>query len=198
MAYSDFTLGSALKTFELKLSEGIDLFANIPKLESSQLLGEMLRENLPLALGSNTEKARSELIIAPILLELRRQFHHQIGLFSGIDFTIDSERGLNGSCDFLISRSPELLIIRAPVMTIIEAKKENINGGLGQCVAEMVAARIFNEREENQTPVVGGAVTTGDRWKFLKLERQAIAIDLTEYLLSQLNQILGILASFLR
>ena len=198
MAYSDFTLGSALKTFELKLSEGIDLFANIPKLESSQLLGEMLRENLPLALGSNTEKARSELIIAPILLELRRQFHYQIGLFSGIDFTIDSERGLNGSCDFLISRSPELLIIRAPVMTIIEAKKENINGGLGQCVAEMVAARIFNEREENQTPVVGGAVTTGDRWKFLKLERQAIAIDLTEYLLSQLNQILGILASFLR
>lgn len=198
MAYSDFTLGSALKTFELKLSEGIDLFANIPNLESSQLLGEMLRENLPLALGSNTEKARSELIIAPILLELRRQFHHQIALFSGIDFTIDSERGLNGSCDFLISRSPELLIIRAPVMTIIEAKKENINGGLGQCVAEMVAARIFNEREENQTSVVGGAVTTGDRWKFLKLERQAIAIDLTEYLLSQLNQILGILASFLR
>ena len=96
-----------------------------------------MRENVPLALASNTGKSRSEMIIAPILIALRKYLNNQISLFSGIDFTVDSAQGLNGNCDFIISRSPELLIINAPVVTIVEAKKENINTGLGQCVAEM-------------------------------------------------------------
>jgi transketolase C-terminal domain/subunit len=52
---------------------------------------------------------------------------------------------------------------------IVEAKNENIKGGLGQCVAEMVAAQIFNEREANAIDTIYGAVTTGEIWKFLKL-----------------------------
>ena len=93
-------------------------------------------------------------------------------------------QGLNGTCDFLISQSPEQLFIKAPVVTIVEAKKENINAGLGQCVSEMLAARIFNEREGNQIQVIHGAVTIGNIWKFLKLEGQTIKIDLTEYLIT--------------
>lgn len=195
MAYSDFSLQRVTRNFELTISDKIDMFAAVSELESSTLLAETLKDNVPLALSSNTEKARSEMIIAPILIELRKQLKLEISLFSGIDFTVDVEKGLNGSCDFLISHSPELLIVTAPVVIIVEAKKENINGGLGQCVAEMLAARIFNEREGNEIPAIFGAVTSGTNWKFLKLKNQVIEIDLTEYYLRDVNKILGILAS---
>jgi hypothetical protein len=193
MAYSDFNLDRVLKTFDLAYSEIVEIFTPIPELECSRLLTEVLQENLPVALGSNTEKSRSELIIAPILMEVRKLLDHRVSLFSGVDFTVDAERGLNGNCDFLISRSPELLIVKAPVIAIVEAKKENINLGLGQCIAEMLAAKIFNEREGNEITTIYGAVTTGDRWKFLKLEGKAISVEIGETLLSNLGKILGIL-----
>ena len=195
MAYSDFSLAKVAKTFELKLLDALNMFSAIPELESSNFLVETLLSTVPLAISSNTEKARSEMIIAPILIELRKQLNSEISFFSGIDFTIDPEKGLNGNCDFLISRSPELLILTAPVIIIVEAKKENINGGLGQCVAEMLGARIFNEREGNDIPAIFGAVTSGTNWRFLKLKDQVIEIDLTEYYLRDVNKILGILAS---
>jgi len=195
MAYSDFSLAKVCKTFELKILDAVNMFSAIPELESSNFLVETLLYTVPLAISSNTEKARSEMIIAPILIELRKQLNSEISFFSGIDFTIDPEKGLNGNCDFLISRSPELLILTAPVIIIVEAKKENINGGLGQCVAEMLGARIFNEREGNDIPAIFGAVTSGTNWRFLKLKDQVIEIDLTEYYLRDVNKILGILAN---
>lgn len=193
MAYSDFTLERVTKTFELNIADRIGMFSTVAELEASTFLTDTLRRNVPLALASNTEKARSEMIIAPILIELREQLQEQISLFSGIDFTVDVSQGLNGSCDFLISRSPELLIVMAPVITIVEAKKENLNAGLGQCVAEMLAARLFNERQGNEVNTIYGAVTSGTNWKFLKLEGQVVIIDLDEYYLSNVNKILGIL-----
>jgi hypothetical protein len=198
MAYSDFNLNSVLKTFELSYSETADLFANEQELESSPSLAENLRRYLPIAVGSNTEKSRSEMIIAPVLLELRTQLQEQIGLFSGIDFTVNPERGLNGICDFIITRSPELLIVKSPVITIVEAKKENISLGLGQCVAEMLAAQIFNQREGKEIKVILGTVTTGTVWKFMKLEGTSVQIDTSEYFLNNVNKILGILASAIK
>ena len=115
-------------------------------------------------------------------------------MFSGIEFDVDSERGLNGICDFIISNSPEILFVSAPVITLVEAKKENITAGLGECVAEMLVARIFNERAGNEVSRIYGAVTTGSIWKFMKLEGSVISIDLSEYHLKDVNKILGILA----
>ena len=195
MSYSDFTLAKVKKYFNLTTVENLDIYSNVAELECSPLLREILRYNLPLALGSNSEKARSEMIIAPILVDLRRQLKEQVNLFSGIEFDVDKEQGLNGFCDFIISKSPEQLFINAPVITLVEAKREDIMAGLGQCVAEMVAAQIFNEREGNEIPVIYGAVTSGTNWKFLRLEEQVIEIDLSEYYLSVVNKILGILAS---
>lgn len=194
MPYSDFSLEKVKRTFQLTTSETVDLFGNVPDLECSVLLTEILRYNVPLALASNSEKARSEMIISPILIDLRRLLKERINLFSGIEFDVDSERGLNGICDFIISNSPEILFVSAPVITLVEAKKENITAGLGQCVAEMLAARIFNERIGNEVSTIYGAVTTGSIWKFMKLDGSVISIDLTEYYLKDVNKILGILA----
>ncbi|MEH2398351.1 hypothetical protein [Nostoc sp.] len=197
MSYSDFTLDRVRKTFCLTISDKIDIFASVQKVECPPLLAEVLRENVPLALASNTEKSRSEMIIAPILIAVRKYLNNQISLFSGIDFTVDSAQGLNGNCDFIISRSPELLILNAPVITIVEAKKENINAGLGQCVAEMLAAKLFNEREGNNIQTIYGTVTTGTNWKFLKLIEQVIEIDLSEYYINDIGKIIGILSNIL-
>ncbi|NET01605.1 MAG: hypothetical protein F6K61_13710 [Sphaerospermopsis sp. SIO1G1] len=195
MSYSEFTLYKVRKYFNLTISDKVDIFASIPEIECPALLTELLSDNLPLALASNTEKSRSEMIIAPILITVRKYLKNQISLFSGIDFTVDSEKGLNGNCDFLISRSPELLIVNAPIVTIVEAKKENLNAGLGQCVAEMIAARMFNEREGNNIQTIYGTVTTGTNWKFLKLIDQVVEIDLSEYYINNIGKILGILSS---
>lgn len=202
MSYREFTLAKVKQDFGLTTFEQSNIFAESPELTASDLLIDILTYNQPIALGSNSEKARSELIIAPILVDLRRQFKEKINLFSGVDFTVDDTRGLNGICDFIITQSPELLIVTAPVIIVVEAKKENINAGLGQCSAAMVAAQIFNashepelENPDHQISTIYGAVTTGSIWQFLKLDANILSIDVSEYYLKDVNKILGILAS---
>lgn len=64
----------------------------------------------------------------------------------------------------------------------------------GQCIAGMIAAQQFNQREGQSIEVIYGAVTTGEIWKFLKLTDTTVFIDLTDYYISpNLNKILGIL-----
>lgn len=177
----------------MPIDESADLFAKVEPVQPSETLKATLAETTELALAINTEKARSELIITPILLEVRRRENYQISLFSGVDFNVDFEQGLNGYCDFIISRSKEQLTINAPVVLIVEAKNEDIKGGLGQCAAAMLAAQLFNQQEGNDIKTVYGAVTTGDIWKFLKLSSSEIYIDLNNYYIREVDKILGIL-----
>jgi len=197
MAYSDFTLSRVKTDFDLTIAENVDLFQGVEAIAPSELLSLTLKETIPLVSAINTEKARSELIIAPILLEVRRQQKYQLSLFSGVDFVVAPEKGLNGFCDFILSRSTEQYFISSPIVTIVEAKNENIKAGLGQCTATMVAAQLFNEQESSELKVIYGAVTTGSAWKFLKLEGQTIFIDLSDYYIKEVGQLLGILAATL-
>ncbi len=194
MAYSDLTLSKFKTSFDVYIEEDNNLFADIKPLEASEKLKSDLKETAELALAINTEKARSEMIVLPILLEIRRRSNYQISLFSGTNFDVDIEKGLNGYCDFIISRSKEQLLINAPVTIIIEAKNENIKNGLGQCAGAMLAAQIFNQRKNNDISTIYGAVTTGDIWKFLKLESSSLFIDLNNYYIKELGEILGILS----
>ena len=192
MAYSDFTLALVKQKFSLTIDETPNLFGEVAEAKVSDLLQAILEENIPLALAIATEKARSELLIAPVLVEVRKVVQHRISLFSGVDFNVDEQQGLNGICDFIIARSPEQYMVNAPVIMLVEAKNEDMKRGLGQCLAEMVAARQFNEQAGIQAAVYG-VVTTGNLWKFVKLEGQTIEIDQAEYHISQLEKILGIL-----
>ncbi len=192
MAYSEFLkIETAVKDLQLILDERTDLFIATEEVAPSEGLRALLEEHVPLALALNTEKARSEMIIAPVLWELRKQ--RPIGLFSGVEFNVDQSKGLNGVCDFLLSRDPEQFFVRAPVAAIVEAKNEDFKRGLAQCAAEMVAARMFNEREGSQMPAIYGAVTTGNLWKFLRLRSDRLSIDRREYHIDRIAKILGIL-----
>jgi hypothetical protein len=198
MAYCDFKLSEIIQKFELTLNEVSGLFGDVREEESSDLLTTILKENVDLAVSINTEKARSEMIISPILLEVRRKLNNEISLFSGVDFNVDNQQGLNGFCDFLISLSKEQLFVRAPVITLVESKNENLKSGLAQCIAEMLAAQLFNEQKQNAIKIIYGAVTIGTIWQFLKLEDKTISIDLTEYYIKDVKKILGILISAIK
>ena len=194
MAYSDFDLKKVKQNLGINLIEKENLFIGIKAVEITAYLKEALAENVPLARAINTEKARSELIIANVLVELRKILQHKISLFSGIEFNVDKDKGLNGFCDFIISASTEQLMLCSPVVAVVEAKNENIIGGLGQCIAEMVAAKIFNELEKDQSVNrIYGVVTTGTAWKFLKMDESNVYIDLDDYPIESPDKIIGIL-----
>ena len=193
MAYNKFTLKGVLQKFSLSMTEKKDLFAAAQPVAPSQILQTLLSEYTDVATSTNTEKARSELLISPILMDVRRHLDNRISLFSGIKFDVDKAQGLNGYCDFLISQSPGQQFVVAPVVAIAEAKNDNPLNGFGQCIAEMVAAQIFNEREGTPRKVIYGVATTGVAWRFLQLEGQRLTIDQPDIYITDLEKILGVL-----
>ncbi len=193
MAYSDFTIKKVKDEFGLTIVEKRDVFADVKPNQVGEYLKRTLDNNVPLALAINTEKARSEFIIAFVLLELRNHFEDKVSLFSGIEFDVDKEKKLNGFCDFIISLSTEQLFLTSPIVAIVEAKNENIIGGIGQCLAEMLASKIFNERENNEVNNIYGVVTTGSVWKFIKLTGSVAFVDKKEYHIEYIDKIMGIL-----
>lgn len=193
MSYSDFDLKRVKQELGVRLIERQGVFADVNGIEISPILKEILAETVPLARAINTEKARSEMIISIILVEVRKLLKHKISLFSGIEFTVDKEKGLNGFCDFIISASPEQLLMSSPIVAIVEAKNENIIAGLGQCIAEMVAANMFNTLENNShIHTIYGVVTTGTAWKFLQMYGSDVVIDLDEYAIEDPDKLIGI------
>ena len=196
MAYSNFTLSEVKKTFQIvETAESVDLFSHIEPVVPSPVLTAVLERNMQVALAVNTEKAKSELIIANVLIELREKFNRRISVFSGIDFNVDAEAGLAGTCDFLVSLSPARFALEAPVIILVEAKKDDLTVGLGQCTAEMIAAQRFNTENGNEIPCIYGATTSGTEWLFLKLESQNLHIDTQFYSIHECDKILGILSS---
>ena len=173
------------------------LFADVSPLDMTGEFAERMRRGIDLGLAINTEKARSEFILAPVLMELRTLLGGRFGLFSGVEFDVDTARGLNGFCDFLLTRSPLQLVLTAPVVAVAEVKNDTLRSGLGPCIAAMVAAREFNSEAVPPVDSVHGVVTTGGAWKFLRLSGSALTLDRREYFVAELGRIMGILKHLL-
>jgi hypothetical protein len=197
MPYSAFNLSKVKADFNLIFVENQDLFGDVQPVSPSEYLNLIFPEHLPLVTAINTEKARSELIIMPVLIEVKRYFKYQISLFSGSEFNVDAAEGLEGRCDFILSCSPEQYYITSPVVTIVEAQNESIKSALGQCIATMIASQLFNQQQGNTINEIYGVVTTGTDWKFLKLSYKTIFIDKTDYFIKVVVKILGILTTTL-
>ena len=156
MAFGDFQYPAVLQQFGLTWQTAADLFVGIAGVPVLPAFLDALQDGAQLAATLNTEKARSEWMIAPILAEFWRRYRGQVSLFSGVDFQADTVAKLTGFCDFLIARAPQQPQIIAPVLVIFEAKKDNINDGLGQCIAGMIGARdSTSARTRRWTPSTG-------------------------------------------
>ncbi len=195
MPYSQFTTITKVKeAFGINTVEGSKFFPDVEPITPSNILLEYLAESVPLAVAASTEKFRSEAIISPILIELRRLLGRRISLFSGEEFNVDESVGLNGVCDFLISGSTEQIAIEAPVIVLVEANIGDLRVGVGQCIAEMIAAQRFNHANSKNVGSVYGCITTGTLWRFMRLSGQTVEIDLEDYSLTPISQILAFLA----
>lgn len=170
-----------------------DLYSTVAPVELAPAFVERLQASTSLAVALHTEKARSEFIIAPILSELKFALGNKVSVHSGIELDVDTSRGLNGYCDFILAHSQIQSILTAPVVAIVEAKNDNLRSGLGQCIAAMVAAREYNAMEKQSPSPVHGAVTTGTAWQFLRLDGSALTLDTREYYISEPGRILAIL-----
>ena len=93
MAYADFTLPELKKQFGLTVSDTGDLFSATPPATPPAGLAALLARNLPLAFKINNEKARSELVVSPVLAEFKFQHPDRVSLFSGTEFTVDRDAG---------------------------------------------------------------------------------------------------------
>ncbi|NJK74741.1 MAG: hypothetical protein HC786_18785 [Richelia sp. CSU_2_1] len=190
MSYSQFeTLEQAIDSFNLTVVEGL-FFPELAAIDPSDILTIFLQRSLPIV-SAASEKARSEGIIYPVLLEVREILDEKVSLFSGRDFNVDASIGLNGIVDFLLCRSPIISIPTAPAVVLVEAKKGDIASGYGQCLAEMVAAMRFNLRKGLEPIPVYGCVTNGLLWRFLKLEANEVTLDLIDYRLEPVGNLLA-------
>jgi hypothetical protein len=194
MAFSNFEFPDVIARLGLTLRPSEEMFAETPPIRDTARIRDWLARTSRIAITINTEKARSEWMVAPVLAELWSGYHARIGLYSGVEFAADPEAGLTGVVDFMISNAPQVPHIVSPVAVLFEAKRDNLHDGLGQCIASMVGAWRFNQRERNAVPVVYGGMTTGSLWKFLKLIGTEVTLDLREYSLAEVDKILGILA----
>ncbi len=189
MSYADFTLETVESLLGVR-ARGGDLFPGLAPVPVPDWLRSNLDRGKQLALVS--EKARSEFIVAPILLACRERSGGAVAIFSGERFDVDPGRGLTGECDFVLTLSDPIPRLRAPIATVVEAKKNDIDAGLAQCIAQMVAARDFNDREQAAVRGVHGCVTTGEDWQFLRLEGSAVTIDRTRLYIDNVGGILGV------
>ena len=192
MAFRDFDFPEVRERLGLRI-EDFDLFVDTPPFPIREEIADFVHYGATLAVANATEKAKSEFIIAPILLELRRSLGSRFNMFSGVEWNVDDSLGLNGYCDFILGRGPSQHILEAPFVAIVEAKRDSIHTGLGQCIAAMVAARMSNERAGIALGAVHGVVSTGATWKFLRLVDKLVQLDVPEYSIDTLPRIMGIL-----
>jgi hypothetical protein len=192
-SYSTFTIEQIKDEFGVEIEAIYGEYGRIKEFKLNEFITAQILNNVPLALAIGTEKAKSEFLVAPMLGELRRLLDNKISLFSGVEFNVDAGQGLKGVCDFLLSNSSHQYYIDAPIISLVEAKDDDLKDGLPQCIAEMIAAQIFNERKNAEIKIIYGIVTTGSVWNFVRLEDKTAFVDAKEYSIENPHKIMGIL-----
>ena len=189
MAYSDFTLLELNEKFGLTDTVG-SLFAELPPVDAGELLTIQLKRALRLPLRS--EKSKSELVVSPILSEMIDRNNDFFTFYSGENLPADRSRGLVGECDFFISRNTGSFAINMPILSVIEAKRDNLEAGVDQCAAQLYGASLINHGLGHPVSVYYGCVTNAREWLFLTFQHNQYTIDNRRYQLDRLPELLGV------
>ncbi len=188
MAYSKFTLDLIEQRFGIQ-NHVEKLFENIQKVEPSEWLKNSLQiaQELPV----KSEKAKSETIVFPILVELRNRNNKFFTIHSGDTLNADENQGLEGECDFILAKDSGTFNINLPIFQLLEAKKNDTEIGVPQCAAQMIGVKVFNQNKGIKLDKIYGCVTTGKEWLFMRLEDK-IYIDKKTYYLDNIEELLGV------
>lgn len=190
MTFADFTLEDVIAKLGVSPVTA-ELFPDLKPVTVPGWLKEALAYAPPP--GAMYEKARSEFLVAPVLAAARALTDFRLAIFSGQLLSVEPAAGLTGECDFILAAGPQILPVRGPILTIVEAKRGDIELGLGQGIAQTVAARRFNEASGVRDRPVYGCVTSGELWQFIRLNGPAAEIDLHRYYIADVGGILAVL-----
>ena len=120
-----------------------------------------------------SEAALSDFLIAPILKEIWKAYHQYLLLWSHVSLQAGTE--FEGFPDFLFTKRTALGLVREkPYLMVVEAKKDDFDGGWGQCLTALLAAQTINGIEEM---ILYGMVSNGDVWEFGKLQGKSFVRD---------------------
>ena len=195
MAYSDFkTFDQINQDLGIAIEAGSELYRHIEPVKLTAWFIETMKMAYTKAIRINTESSRQSLIVDNVLMELNQ--HIEISFFLENTFNVDADKGLMGNPDGIISKRDNQLYITSPVIVMVEAKKSDLGSGLPQCIAEMEAAKIFNERKGKPVSPVYGVVTDGVLWQFLSLQDGTATVDSYLYSFDDGSRIVGILKFF--
>ncbi|MGB7413228.1 MAG: hypothetical protein WA902_03385 [Thermosynechococcaceae cyanobacterium] len=139
-----------------------------------------LQENLTLV-DPASEIARREALIFPILRTVCKFIQAPLK----IEYPVRVSPQLRGSLDYFIPTPHSLLVI--------EAKNADLSKGFTQLAVELIAV---DQWIDSPAPILYGAVTTGDTWKFRLFQRQEKQLhkDINTYAVPHdLSRVLSIL-----
>jgi len=129
-----------------------------------------------------SEQARREFLIAPIIRQICRQTHKRVR----VEYPVTVNNWLKGTLDYYFQ---DLLVI--------EAKRDNLDNGFTQLAVELIA---LDQWINSDNPILYGAVTTGNDWRFGEFHRQQRQIiqDIKLYRVpEELELLMGILIELL-
>lgn len=188
MVYSKYKkLRTVVKKFNLD-AQNTALFETITPCAPSSWLVDTLKKSKLVPL--NNEKAKAERIISPILLEIAEFYQDKVTLFSGEELEVNAEADLSGACDFFFVLHPYMPYIESPIISLVESKNEDMEYGRAQCAAQIYGAKLYNEAEGKDIPVLYGCATDGVEWQFMRFENNTFYIDNKIY--TNLDEILGV------
>ncbi len=93
----------------------------------------------------------------------------------------------------MLGNEPKVVGLSPPIFTSVEAKKADIDLGLEQCAAQMLGARIYNQKNNANIETIYGCVTTGRDWQFMLLEGNMVYVDTDTYFINNIPLLLGVL-----
>jgi hypothetical protein len=136
-----------------------------------------------------SEASISEFLIAPILKEIWRRYADSLLIWSHVSLNVGEE--FEGYPDYLFTKLTPLGLVRdKPYVLVMEAKKDDFEGGWGQCLAAMLAAQIINGEEQL---ILQGSVSNGDVWQFGRLQARQFVRDPRSFTISDLSELFAAL-----
>lgn len=181
--FSSFTYTEAFK--HLNIKEINSWRFEIEPSEPSAFFNEHLKR-IGTAFDLHSCEESKKLLIDAVCEEVLQGFSH-LKIWKG---ALLADEQTTGYVDYLVAERKAYL--EAPLLCIVEAKKDDFEQGLAQCLVEMKACQRNNQKRDLLTDV-SGIVTNGDSWQFYRLQVDGQVYGTGTYSRGTIAELLGCL-----
>ncbi len=184
--FSSFRYKTALKY--LNVENLIDWTIDAPPITASDFFKERLHR-LEQCFDLQSYERSKELLIDAFCEEALMTCQN-LKIWKGA--ALESE-DLIGEADYLLTQRRGY--VEAPLLCVVEAKKDDFEQGAAQCLVEMKACQWNNQQVNPPHPTIDiyGIVTNGEGWKFYRLSPDHQIYETKLYALQDLDRILSAL-----